>query len=118
MKTILKIKKNLALVLLSITFFSCENNVEEEPIVGGGGNEPCDSNISFADNVKPIIDSRCVSCHNGNQSPDLRTYEGVSNNAQRVRSQVVSRRMPLNGSLSDDQIELIRCWIENGALNN
>ncbi len=116
MKTISKIKNALILVVLSTVFFSCENNVEEES--GIGGNEPCDPDISFIASIKPIIDTNCISCHGGNQAPDLRTYEGISNNAARVKTQVVSRRMPLGGSLTSDEIELIRCWIENGALNN
>ncbi|GAA4278613.1 hypothetical protein GCM10022259_33380 [Aquimarina mytili] len=103
--------------MLSITFFSCDNNVEEEipiPI----GSEICSTDISFIDDVKPIIDSNCIRCHGGNQAPDLRTFDGIKNNANRVRTQVVTRRMPLGGTLTNEEIERIRCWIDNGALNN
>ncbi|GAA4271586.1 cytochrome c [Aquimarina gracilis] len=121
METLSRTKNILLPILIGIVFIACENNVEEDttsPDGGSNGNEPCDTNISFTTSVKPIIDANCIACHNGNQFPDLRTYQGIFDNAQNVRSQVVSRRMPLNGSLTNEEIELIRCWIENGALNN
>ncbi len=117
MNTISKHTHIYILVALSIAFFSCDNTVEEEiPAVVVG--DVCSTDISFTTNIKPIIDSNCISCHGGNQAPDLRTFEGINSNAARVRTQVVSRRMPLGGSLTNEEIELIRCWIDNGALNN
>ncbi len=120
MNCISKIKNILVLLVLSIVLFSCETNVEEETGINPDPTSPviCDPDISFVASIKPIIDNNCISCHGGNQAPNLRTYEGISNNADRVRTQVVSRRMPLGGSLTNEEIELIRCWIENGALNN
>ncbi len=126
MKTIIK---TLLILIVSISFFSCENNVEEETGTSGGiggdgsgggnGNKPCDPDISFVNNIQSIINSKCTGCHNGTvQLPDLRTYEAISINAQNIKSQVVSRAMPQGGSLTNEQIELIRCWVENGALNN
>ncbi|WP_405206684.1 cytochrome c [Aquimarina sp. LLG6339-5] len=115
MNDLLKIKKTL-IIIIGITFLSCERNVEEES--GIISEELCDPAISFSTDIKSIIDNNCISCHGGNQAPDLRTYESINNNSERVRTQVVNRTMPLGGSLSNDQIELIRCWIENGALNN
>ncbi len=125
MKAFSKFKNVIIPVLVSIALFACENNVEEEPAPpggggdGGSGSQPCDPGISFATSIKPIIDSRCIQCHNGSvQFPDLRTFEGISNNAENIKSQVVSRSMPIGGTLTEEQIELIRCWVENGALNN
>ena len=115
MKRIRKIK-HIIFVMILTAIFSCENNVEEEVVTGG--EEPCNPNISFAISVKPIIDNNCISCHNGNQFPDLRTYQGISSNAEKVRIQVVNRTMPIGGSLTANEIELIRCWIENGASDN
>lgn len=116
MNNISKFKYTLVMIALSICFFSCENNVEEE--AGIDIDTSCDPSISFASNVKPIIDNNCISCHGGSQAPDLRTYNGISNNADRIKTQVTTRQMPLGGSLSNDEIEAIKCWIENGALNN
>lgn len=115
-----KSKKLLTLLVLSIILFSCEYHVEEESVIGdeGGEIESCDSTISFTTNIKSIIDTNCIECHGGNRFPDLRTYQGIKNSAETVRTQIVNRTMPQGGSLTDDQIELIRCWIDNGALDN
>ncbi|WP_299436773.1 cytochrome c [uncultured Aquimarina sp.] len=115
MKNILKLKNILVLIVL-ITFFSCENNVEEES--GVIAEESCDPTISFTASIKSIIDNNCIQCHGGNRFPDLRTHQGISNSAEIVKTQVVNRTMPQGGSLTNDQIEMIRCWIESGALNN
>jgi len=117
MKSILKIKNLAIVILMNMLFFSCENHVQEEtiPIIE---DTLCNADVSFVNDIKPIVDANCIECHGGTRFPDLRTYEGVSNSADRVKTQVVNRTMPQGGSLSNDQIELIRCWIENGALNN
>ncbi|WP_299896499.1 cytochrome c [uncultured Aquimarina sp.] len=114
MKSFSKIKL-ICLLAVSI-FYSCETNVEEETVAI----EVCDDEISFSSDIKPIINNDCIRCHggSGNQAPDLTTFENISNNANRVRREVVNRTMPLGGSLSNNEIELIRCWIDNGALNN
>ena len=59
-----------------------------------------------------------MQCHAGIQSPNLSSYAGISANADRVKTQVVSGRMPQGGSLTDEEIQLISCWVDNGALDN
>ncbi|UOB18118.1 cytochrome c [Abyssalbus ytuae] len=108
-------RSTLMVVLLIAVSTSCDNNVEEDNI--NSGTDEC-PDISFSTQVKPVIDNNCISCHNGSQFPDLRTYDGVSNNAAIVKDQVVNRTMPIGGSLTNEEIELISCWVDNGALNN
>lgn len=106
--------KSLILIISCVIVTSCENYVEDDfQLV-----QDCDPNTSFVSQIKPIIDNNCVSCHNGNQFPDLRTYNGVSANSEIVKQQVVNRTMPIGGSLTNEEIDLITCWIENGSLNN
>jgi hypothetical protein len=79
---------------------------------------------SFVEDIQPIIDSKCAisGCHNGNQSPKLSSYAGVKSNSSFIRSSVTDRSMPPSnsaaGSLSQGQIDLINCWVEDGAINN
>lgn len=111
MKNILKI-----VLLIVFAFASCEKNVEEDSLADS--DVGCDESISFAQNVNPIIVNNCVECHGGSTSPDLRTYSGISSNANDIRLQVETRRMPRGGSLTNEEIQLIICWIDNGALDN
>lgn len=110
-----KYLKSLILIISCVIASSCENYVEDD---FQSLEQDCDPNTSFVNQIKPIIDNNCISCHNGNQFPDLRTYSGVSNNAEIVKEQVVNRTMPIGGSLTNEEIDLITCWIENGSLNN
>ncbi|MEL7220732.1 MAG: hypothetical protein AAGJ93_05395 [Bacteroidota bacterium] len=77
------------------------------------------SDVDFAD-IKAIVSSSCAisGCHAGNVSPDFRVDDNILNEAQRIGSRTGNRSMPpasSQSSLSDDQIEAIQCWIEDGA---
>ena len=110
-------KNRFILILIAcqgILFLSCENNIEEEL----QEIKECDPNISFSKVIKPIIDNNCLQCHNGNQFPDLRTYESIRINASKIKEETQSRRMPISSSLTTTEIEAIACWVDSGALNN
>jgi len=79
-----------------------------------------DSQTSLAADIEPIIDSKCAitDCHNGNQSPDLRSASAIISNASQIRSLTQSGAMPENGSLTSSQKSLIACWVDEGAKNN
>lgn len=119
MSNILKSKKAFLLLLLVTSLSSCLTNVDEEEVIDPGTPDPC-ATITYAINIKPIIDNNCIQCHstNGGQSPNLETYNAVSANATRVKSEVVSKEMPIGGSLTNEEIAAISCWVDNGALNN
>ena len=118
MKIHLKIKTTLLITAFSIAFSACEYHVEEELEVINGGTTTTETEVSFKVNVQPILENKCVSCHNGNRFPDLRTHQSINANSSRIRQQVVNRTMPVGGSLPNSEIELIRNWIDQGALNN
>jgi uncharacterized membrane protein len=103
------------IIILSITLTSCENNVEENDAVEI---ELCDPNVSFINDVNPIIENNCISCHSGTQFPDLTSYASIKNNANIIKAQVEARIMPIGGTLTNAEIKLISCWIDNGKPNN
>ncbi|WP_370086174.1 hypothetical protein [Ekhidna sp.] len=78
------------------------------------------TNVSLNSDIMPIISNECSisGCHNGSQSPRLMTQEEVRQNASRVKSETQSGSMPRDGSLSQTEIDLIACWVDDGALNN
>lgn len=107
---------------------SCENHVEEpemEELVeenksgeGENGEDP-EIVISYQTDVKPIFTNNCLGCHgNGGRFPDVSTYASVNLNANIIKSEVVSRSMPQGGSLTNDEIQKVKDWIEAGALDN
>jgi uncharacterized membrane protein len=91
--------------------------------------------VSFAKNVLPIFESRCVKCHGGEQTRknlNLKTYASVMTGSSNgvvitpsdaanslLAKQIISGKMPKNGSkLTPAEIQLIVDWINAGAQNN
>lgn len=91
--------------------------------------------VSFASDILPILQSRCINCHGGQ-----RTEEGLSltshaalltgaedgaviipgDGANSLLVQLVAEgRMPKRGpKLTPDQVQLIQTWINEGAHDN
>ena len=114
-------------------FTTDQKNIVKNWILQGAKNNYCDSgcdttNVTFSGSVFPIVETYCLSCHNGN-SPGggiyLRNYNdlvAVANNGKlmgSIRHDQGYSPMPKNGNkLSDCQISTFNIWIKNGTPNN
>jgi hypothetical protein len=90
---------------------------------------PCDNSVivSFENDVRPIIQTKCAieGCHNGGTTlpnwNDFSTFQDHARNGS-VKNFVIHRIMPraesTQGPLSQDQINTIACWIDQGAIDN
>jgi hypothetical protein len=94
------------------------------------------ASVSFANEILPLVRSRCSTCHGGNQGTeeglDLTTYENImagSDNGPVVIAGdaensllvqlLLENKMPKRGpKLAPPQVQLIIDWINRGALNN
>jgi hypothetical protein len=80
------------------------------------------TDISFTNDVKPIIASNCAvsGCHNGSQSPNFTIDDNIIQNASRIKSRTGARTMPPAGrpDLTEAEIQAIACWVDGGALDN
>ena len=96
---------------------------------------PGTTGISFANEVMPIFQSRCLNCHGGERLEEglsMRSYNdlmaGSDNgfvinagdaNGSLLVEMLVQNKMPKKGpKLTPPQIQLIIDWINQGALNN
>ena len=97
--------------------------------------EPALAAISFAADVLPILESRCVNCHGGRETEEglvLRTYDevmaGSDNGPVIVPGDIAGSylvelitklEMPKRGpKLTPVQIQIITDWVAAGAQNN
>ncbi|MBO6584552.1 MAG: T9SS type A sorting domain-containing protein [Gracilimonas sp.] len=92
--------------------------------------------VDYEDDIQPIFNASCTSCHGGQSGVTLTSYSATMNSegsqydkkivipGEPDNSPLVDKiepnpqfgaRMPQGGSLSDQQISLIRQWIAEGA---
>jgi hypothetical protein len=91
--------------------------------------------VSFANDVLPIIQSRCIGCHGGDRTEeglDMNTHANLmagSDNGPVIVpgdaansllvEMVATQKMPKRGpKLTPPQVQLITDWVNQGALDN
>ncbi len=77
----------------------------------------------FRADIMPLITSKCATpyCHNTDASGGivLQNYAEISAAKVRIYERaVVEKSMPLNFPLQSAEINLLKCWIDNGAKDN
>lgn len=131
---------------LAIGMGACQHEplIPESPIDpngggGGGGGEPCEPGVVYFENdVWPIIQSSCAytGCHGGGSAQDgidLSSYQAMMNSDVITAFSLGGSELyevitendpdkvmppPPNAELTQEQIDLISAWIQQGALNN
>lgn len=123
-----------------IILAGCGAAPSAEPAVVGGGDTAAPAGdaktISFAADVKPILDKHCADCHLGGGSKggfNLDTHENAlasgrngarivpgdsagSNLILRVAHDPSVKKMPPKGeALSADEVATLKAWVDQGA---
>lgn len=123
------------IVVPSQTAASTETPLSTEIVVPAMTDTPLSNTVSFANDVLPILNSRCINCHGGEDTKkglSFASYETlmagsedgpviVPGNAEdSLLVQLVSAgKMPKRGpQLTPQQLQIIIDWITAGALNN
>jgi len=106
------------LLLISI---SCSSE-SEDMLPPPTANRCEDSTASLSADIQPIIQTNCTGCHTaGTGRVDFTVKDNIIQYASAIRTNTQSGTMPPPASgrtLTDDQKELIFCWVENGAKDN
>lgn len=104
--------------LSTLLYSSCTFEKSEALTVG------CDATMSYATDIKPIIDAKCVSCHTtGASQGDFQTYAVVKSKIDNgtFKNRVFTvKDMPPGGStpVTEEELGKIKCWMEQGSLDN
>lgn len=117
----MKIKFIIALALLSFVLFSCSELKEE--IVS----PPVSPKLTYKDDIKPIFDANCVSCHNPASTDfDLSTYFGIIQSGTAIagdpNSKIIQATQPggsMRKYLGSDSVlkaEKIKKWVVDDSL--
>ena len=76
--------------------------------------------VSYSKTVTSIIETNCTtpSCHGGAQAPDFRNFTTIKANATKIKNSLLSQGTTHSTILSGEDIKLIVCWVNDGAVNN
>lgn len=130
--------KSLFITILScfiLLFFGCTYDSEDDLIAAPNDDEIIEddqddnptSSINYNDDVKPIMEASCVSCHGDpptNGAPfGLINFTQVMQRGEAVfnamnRQSGAAGAMPPSGRLPQTTIDIIREWIDNGMPEN
>ncbi len=118
--------KILSISVIAIGFIalaSCTKDIGANPDLLPKTAEYCDT-ITFAKHIEPIFTNQCVTCHfTGGQVPDLSNYALIKTQVDggRIKARVLDQNpspMPQGGSLTQPELDLVKCWLDAGAPNN
>lgn len=96
---------------------------------------PLPETVSYTKDIQPLWNESCIGCHaTGSTAPDLtavNSYLALTKNSKYVVAKDAANSilykcligegaplMPKAGKISDSKIELVKKWINDGALNN
>lgn len=121
----------LLFAVLSLLATACENYKLPETTIP----DACEVlNATYRNQIKSIVDNSCAysGCHDGAGgigTGDFTTYDGIAEHPDHLRERVITFKddpslgMPPNHSiypqskkdnLTDEELELMQCWIESG----
>lgn len=111
------------LILLAVAFVTAPKRAES------GGMPTCTKEVGIGE-VQAIVQNRCMSCHSSNPTDDVYRIapnglkfdspDDIINQRDKIMQRVViTKTMPQNNKtgMTDEERELIRCWIEQGSKN-
>ena len=112
----------IGVLILSSIAFSCAKEKVPTTVLDTSS---CKPNVSYLNEIKPIISNHCVSCHsskNPNGGYDLTNYDGLTKNVSKVLGSMKQdgtvESMPQGYKVADSLIQKLNCWINQGFKNN
>lgn len=77
--------------------------------------------VSWENDILPIMKKSCAisGCHNGvSRVNDFNKYASAKQYAKDMKKLTQDRTMPFEGSITQREIDLIACWVDDGAIQN
>ena len=110
------------------TFSSVSSGDHEVTVTDGTGCSATkeiyvSSTVSLSGDIMPLLQAQCTfsGCHNGDNGADRNwtVKDNVRAKAQNIKTRTQNGSMPRSpGVLTDNEIALIACWVDDGAKDN
>jgi len=111
------------LLFLTTCFFLITYACQKEPMNPAIGQVDCNT-VSYSNVIKPLFDRTCggSSCHGKNASDgEITNYQQTKryvDNGEIKKTVLDTREMPIGMQLTGEELAQVKCWLDNGALNN
>ncbi|WP_333626730.1 hypothetical protein [Sphingobacterium siyangense] len=113
------------LTLTVLSFSACTKKQAQELTTNpdNGTETVTVQNVSYTNFSKALFETKCSSCHAAGRSASGRWtfsgYTSVKDNIAKINNAVlVTKSMPLGGSLTAKEIELLDAWIKRNSPEN
>lgn len=114
--------KKLTYLFSTVLLLSCNSSTYEEI----SDHTPAPEIVTYAANVKPIVDENCISCHSQGGPAAFRPlteYNQVREYIDIIINRIEKQngdpqKMPVGGTLSSSQIDIFIQWKADGFIEN
>ncbi|WP_082632599.1 c-type cytochrome [Chryseobacterium sp. IHB B 17019] len=105
-----------------VLLIACESRTYEEI----SDNTPIAEQVTYAKDVKPIIEANCIGCHSAGGPASFQpwtSYDQVKTHIDNILDRIQRPngdplKMPQGGSLSPSQINIFTKWKADGLIEN
>jgi len=114
----------IVITIASLTFIACKGSKQTTTTTPTPAKVDCSTKmISYAVDIKPILEANCTNCHNTNNTGgyNFNTFQSAVKSGANgellgtIKHSSGFPMMPPNGEkISQAEIDKIECWINNG----
>jgi len=115
----------LSMTIAAIVLTACTKKQAQElsPDPDGGDEPVTVTNVSYNNFAKALLEAKCSSCHAPGRGASAKWtfsgYSSVKDNSAKINNAVlVTKSMPIGGSLTAKEIELLDAWIKRNTPEN
>ncbi|MGZ3421396.1 MAG: hypothetical protein ACXVEF_17505 [Polyangiales bacterium] len=106
----------VAVLVHLVALMGCSSQAKSTGITESDIACPTDSTLTYENFAKPLVEGKCLSCHSGNQQPNLSTQGSLVVNKTKILAVAVyTDDMPREGSMTADERTKLGQWISCGA---
>lgn len=109
----------ITIMMTLLILSACSKNQADEPkpVVP----EKPGTKVSYAEVVQPLLQAKCAGCHapgrRASAAWSFNGYTSVTGSADKIKQAVlVSKTMPIGGTLSAAELQSIKDWFDQGML--